>query len=55
MTDEIDNLLDYLKKAGLNTINTNSPAWKILHNTKEVSSIDKTREGVNSIQHKIKK
>ena len=55
MTDEIDNLLDYLKKVGLNTISTNSPAWKVLHNTKEVSSIDKTREGLNSIQPKTKK
>ena len=34
MTEEIDNLLDYIKKAGLNTINTNSPAWKLLHNGK---------------------
>ena len=55
MTEEIDNLLNYLKKAGLSTISTNSPAWKALHNIKEVSSIDKTREGLNSIRHKIKK
>ena len=32
MTEEIDNILDYLQRAGLNTINTNSPAWKLLHN-----------------------
>ena len=29
MTEEIDNILDYLEKAGLNSIDTNSPAWKI--------------------------
>ena len=38
MTEEIDNILDYLRKAGLNTIDTNSPAWKILHSSK----VDKT-------------
>ena len=32
MTEEIDNILDYLQKAGLNTINTDSPAWKLIHN-----------------------
>ena len=32
MTEEIDNILDYLQRSGLNTINTNSPAWKLLHN-----------------------
>lgn len=35
MTEEIDNLLDYLQKAGLNTISTNSPAWKLLHKPKQ--------------------
>jgi len=34
MTEEIDNILDYLQRAGLNTISTNSPAWKLLHNVK---------------------
>ena len=34
MTEEIDNILDYLEKAGLNSIDTNSPAWKILHSNK---------------------
>ena len=28
MTDEIDNILDYIRRAGLNTINPKSPAWK---------------------------
>jgi hypothetical protein len=31
MTEEIDNILDYLQKAGLNTIGINSPAWNLLH------------------------
>ena len=30
MTEEIDNILDYLKKTGLSSIDTKSPAWKIL-------------------------
>ncbi len=34
MTEEIDNILDYLQRAGLNTISTDSPAWKLLHNSK---------------------
>ena len=28
MTEEIDNILEYLRRAGLNTISTKSPAWK---------------------------
>ena len=28
MTEEIENILEYLKKAGLNTIKPTSPAWK---------------------------
>ena len=44
MTEEIDNLLDYLQKAGLNTIHVNSPAWKLLHSR---SKLDKTM-GLNS-------
>jgi len=42
MTEEIDNLLDYLQKAGLNTINVDSPAWKLLHKVKKEKIIDKT-------------
>ena len=38
MTEEIDNILDYLKKAGLNSIDTRSPAWKILHSTKKIDN-----------------
>lgn len=34
MTEEIDNILDYLQRAGLNTISIDSPAWKLLHNSK---------------------
>ncbi len=34
MTEEIDNILDYLQKAGLNTISTDSPAWKLMHDRK---------------------
>ena len=34
MTEEIDNILDYLQRAGLNTISTNSPAWKLMHDVK---------------------
>tara|TARA_Y100000592_G_scaffold99996_1_gene178130 strand:- start:13 stop:408 length:396 start_codon:yes stop_codon:yes gene_type:complete len=41
MTEEIDNLLDYMRRAGLNTISTNSPAWKLLHNTEKTSKINK--------------
>ena len=55
MTDEIDNLLDYMVKAGLNSIDTSSPAWKVLHNTQEVKRLDKPTEGLNSIEHKTKK
>jgi len=42
MTEEIDNLLDYLQRAGLNTISTNSPAWKLMHKVRQVNKIDKT-------------
>ena len=42
MTEEIDNLLDYLKRAGLNTISINSPAWKLLHKAGKKDKIDKT-------------
>ena len=28
MTEEIDNILEYLRKTGLNTVSTKSPAWK---------------------------
>ena len=42
MTEDIDNILDYLQRAGLNTINTDSPAWKLLHNVKQANKIDKT-------------
>lgn len=42
MTEEIDNLLDYLQRAGLNTINTNSPAWKLIHKVRKANKIDKT-------------
>ena len=38
MTEEIDNILDYLKRAGLNTISTDSPAWKILHSCKKIDN-----------------
>ena len=47
MTEEIDNILDYLKKAGLNTISTNSPAWKVIHNVNGEKIIDKTIEYKN--------
>lgn len=36
MTEEIDKILDYLQKAGLNTISTSSPAWKLLHKKQKV-------------------
>ena len=42
MIEEIDNILDYMQKSGLNTISTDSPAWKLLHNTKQTNLIDKT-------------
>jgi len=35
MNKDLDNFLDYLKKAGLSRINTCSPAWKLLYNCKE--------------------
>ena len=35
MIEEIDNILDYMQRAGLNTIATDSPAWKLLHNVKQ--------------------
>lgn len=37
MIEEIDNILEYLQRAGLNTIATDSPAWKIIHKPKEKS------------------
>jgi hypothetical protein len=49
MTEDIDNILDYMQRAGLNTINTNSPAWKLLHNVKQTSKI------VNTMELEIKK
>ena len=50
MTEEIDNLLDYLKRAGLNTISINSPAWKLLHKAGKKDKIDKT---INFVTNKI--
>lgn len=35
MTEELDDFLDYLQKAGLNTINYYSHAWKLLYNHHE--------------------
>ena len=55
MTEEIDNILDYLKKAGLNTIDTNSPAWKVLHSSKQTQRLDNLIEDPNSIELKDKK
>jgi len=49
MIEEIDNILDYMRKAGLNTISTDSPAWKLLHKVKDENKID------NSIQSTSKK
>jgi len=40
MTEEIDNILEYLKKAGLNTISTKSAAWKLIHKEKAKNKID---------------
>ena len=34
MIEEIDNILNYMQKAGLNTISTDSLVWKLLHNVK---------------------
>ncbi len=48
MMQEIDNILDYLRKAGLNTIGTDSPAWSLIHNKKE----KKPTEGSNSMKPK---
>ena len=55
MIEEIDNILDYLQKAGLNTITTDSPAWKLLHKTKQANLIDKTmyEQGKNLIDNTI--
>jgi hypothetical protein len=50
MTEEIDNLLDYLQRAGLNTISINSPAWKLMHKIKKVSSVAKSTQGTNSMK-----
>lgn len=49
MTDEIDNLVDYLKRTGLNTITVDSPVWKLLYKNKKVNNLDTSRQGVNSI------
>ena len=53
MIEEIDSILDYMQRAGLNTINTNSPAWKLLHcaRTKTMNgAVDMATQGTNSIQ-----
>lgn len=42
MTEEIDNILEYLQRAGLNTISTNSPAWKLIHNVNKENKLDNT-------------
>jgi hypothetical protein len=43
MTEEIDNLLDYLQKAGLNTITLGSPAWSLIQSKhKRIKIVDKT-------------
>ncbi len=41
MTEEIDNILDYLQKAGLNTMQIGSPGWELLHNPEKISKNDK--------------
>ena len=54
MNEDLDNLLKYLQKAGLNTINTNSPAWKLLHKVKGRNLL--TRQKIdNSIGFRPKK
>ena len=53
MTEEIDNILDYMQRAELNTISTDSPAWKLLHCIKPKTMngvVDMATQGTNSIQ-----
>jgi hypothetical protein len=50
MTEEIDNLLDYLQRAGLNTISINSPAWKLMHKIKKTNPLGKSTTGYNSME-----
>ena len=43
MTEEIDNILDYMKRAGLNTIAISSPAWSLLHKVKEENHLTRQK------------
>ena len=53
MIEEIDNILDYLQKAGLNTIGTDSPAWKLLHNADQPTLADKLDKTMNEEQKNL--
>ncbi len=55
MTQDIDNILEYLQKAGLNTMTIGSPSWNLLHHSHEKvdNSIGFKRKKVdNSIGYK---
>ena len=41
MTNNIDDILNYMQKAGLNTIAIGSPAWNLVHNVEKFEKIDK--------------
>ena len=53
MIKEIDNILDYLQKAGLNTIGTDSPAWKLLHNVTQPTLVDKLDKTMSKKQKNL--
>ena len=53
MTEEIDNILDYLQRAGLNTISTDSPAWKLLHNVKNPLTRQKLDNSIGFDEKKL--
>ena len=57
MNEEIDNILDYIKRAGLNTIKPTSPAWKFTKwETNKISENPLTRQKLdNSIGFDPKK
>ena len=41
MTNDIDDILNYMQKAGLNTITIGSPTWNLMHNVEEFEKINK--------------
>jgi hypothetical protein len=53
MLEEIDNILDYMQRAGLNTIAPDSPAWNLIHKSNQPTVTNKLDKTMNGEQKKL--